>query len=138
MPTRQIHVTDFDMKRLQQLLEGTKAWSNRDRDYLEQLEDELDRAIVVPSKEIPADIVTMNSEVLVKDVDTGKEMKFRLVFPGEADYDRGKLSILAPIGTALIGYRAGETVQWKVPGGVRRLQILKVLYQPEAAGDFHL
>jgi regulator of nucleoside diphosphate kinase len=138
MRARQIHVTDFDMKRLQQLLEGTKAWSNRDRNYLEQLEEELDRAVVVPSKEIPADIVTMNSEVLVKDLDSGKEMKFRLVFPGEADYDRGKLSILAPIGTALIGYRAGETVLWKVPGGVRRLQILKVLYQPEAAGDFHL
>ncbi len=138
MLMRQIHVTDFDMQRLRQLLEGTKAWNERDRNYLEHLEEELDRAVVVPSREIPANVVTMNSEVRVKDMDTGKEMTFRLVFPGEADYERGKLSILAPIGTALIGYRAGDTVRWTVPAGVRRLHILEVLYQPEAAGDFHL
>jgi regulator of nucleoside diphosphate kinase len=136
MHARQIHVTDFDMQRLRQLLEGTRAWNERDRNYLRQLEAELDRAVVVPSKEIPADVVTMNSEVRVKDVDSGKEMTFRLVFPGEADYDRGKLSIMAPIGTALIGYRAGDTVRWTVPAGIRRLEILEVLYQPEAAGDY--
>ncbi len=138
MHSRKIYITDFDMQRLRQLLEGTKAWSERDRNYLEHLEEELDRAIIVPSREIPSDVVTMNSEVRVKDMDSGKEMAFRLVFPGEADYERGKLSILAPVGTALIGYRKGDTIEWNVPAGVRRLRILEVLYQPEAAGDFHL
>ncbi len=138
MHNRKIHITDFDMQRLRQLLEGTKAWSERDRNYLEHLEEELDRAIIVPSREIPSDVVTMNSEVRVKDMDSGKEMTFRLVFPGEADYERGNLSILAPIGTALIGYRKGDTIAWKVPAGVRRLRILEGVYQPEAAGDFHL
>jgi regulator of nucleoside diphosphate kinase len=65
-------------------------------------------------------------------------MVFTLVFPAEADYERGRLSVLAPIGMALLGYRAGETVEWKVPSGVRRLKIEQVLYQPEAAGDYHL
>jgi regulator of nucleoside diphosphate kinase len=65
-------------------------------------------------------------------------MVLRLVFPSEADFDRGRVSILAPIGTALIGYRVGDTVEWKVPSGRRRLRIEEVLYQPEAAGDFHL
>ncbi len=138
MHSRKIHITDFDMQRLRQLLEGTKAWSERDRNFLEHLEEELDRAIIIPSREIPSDVVTMNSEVRMKDMDSGKEMTFRLVFPGDADYEKGKLSILAPIGTALIGYRKGDTIAWKVPVGLRRLRILEVVYQPEAAGDFHL
>ncbi len=138
MSTRTIYITDFDMKRLRQLLEGTKAWNEKDREYMEDLEEELDRAIVVSSKEVPPEVVTMNSELQVKDLATGKKMTFRLVFPSDADFERGKVSILAPIGTALIGYRAGDMVDWKVPSGIRRFQIEKVLYQPEAAGDYHL
>jgi len=67
-----------------------------------------------------------------------REMLLHLVFPSEADFKLGKISILAPIGTALIGYRAGDTVEWKVPAGIRRLRIDEILYQPEAAGDHHL
>jgi len=138
MSARTIYITDFDMKRLQGLMEGTKSWSKKDREYMEDLDEELVRAVVVSSKEVPSDVVTMNSEVQVKDLSTGKKMVFRLVFPHDADFDRGKVSILAPIGTALIGYRAGDTVDWRVPAGIRRLKIEKVLYQPEAAGDYHL
>ena len=138
MSARTIHITDFDMKRLRQLLEGTKAWNKKDRQYMEDLEAELDRAVIVSSNDVPPDVVTMNSELQVKDLATGKKMTFRLVFPSDADFERGKVSILAPIGTALIGYRAGDTVDWKVPSGIRRFQIEEVLYQPEAAGDYHL
>jgi regulator of nucleoside diphosphate kinase len=138
MQERAIYITDFDMERLRKLLEGTKKWSQRDREYLEKLEEELDRAIVVSSKDVPGDVVTMNAQVRVRDLDSGVEKVFRLVFPADADYEQGKVSILAPIGTALIGYRAGDTVEWKVPAGVRRLKITAVLYQPEAAGDYHL
>jgi regulator of nucleoside diphosphate kinase len=138
MKQRAIFITDFDMERLQKLLEGTKKWSQRDRGYLEKLEEELDRAIVVPSKDVPGDVVTMNARVRVRDLDSGKETILRLVFPADADYEQGRVSILAPIGTALIGYRAGDTVEWEVPAGVRRLKIAEVLYQPEAAGDYHL
>ena len=138
MSARTIYITDFDMKRLRQLLEGTRVWNQKDRAYMEQLETELDRAVVVPSKDVPPDVVTMNSQLQVKDLATGEKMTFRLVFPSDADFEKGKVSILAPIGTALIGYRAGDTVQWHVPSGVRRLKIEEVLYQPEAAGDYHL
>jgi regulator of nucleoside diphosphate kinase len=138
MTKRSIHITDFDMERLRKLLEGTKHWNLKDRQYLEHLEEELDRAVLVPSKKIPANVVTMNTHMRVKDLDTDKEMSVQLVFPSEADFERGKISILAPIGTALIGYCAGDTVEWKVPSGVRRLQIEEITYQPEAAGDYHL
>jgi regulator of nucleoside diphosphate kinase len=138
MPTRKIYVTDFDMVRLRQLLGGTKAWSDRDRAYLENLERELDRAVEVSSRKVPANVVTMNSEVQVTDLDSKKTMTIRLVFPADADFERGKISILAPIGTALIGYKVGDTVEWTVPAGTRRLHIDRILYQPEAAGDYHL
>jgi regulator of nucleoside diphosphate kinase len=61
-----------------------------------------------------------------------------VVFPSEADSEQGKISVLAPVGTALLGYRVGDTVEWVVPGGLRRLKIERILYQPEAAGDYHL
>jgi len=138
MKERAIYMTEFDMERIQKLVDGTRAWSKKDREFLQNLEEELDRATVVSPQEVPADVVTMNSQVRVQDLDTKKEMVLRLVFPSDADYESGRVSVLAPIGTALLGYRAGDTVEWKVPSGVRRLKIESVLYQPEAAGDYHL
>ena len=138
MKERAIYMTEFDMERIQKLVDGTRAWSKKDREFLQNLEEELDRATVVSPQEVPADVVTMNSQVRVLDLNTKKEMVLRLVFPSDADYESGRVSVLAPIGTALLGYRAGDTVEWKVPSGVRRLKIESVLYQPEAAGDYHL
>ena len=137
MKEREIYVTAQDIERLRKLLEGVRLWSSRDREHLEALEAELDRAHVVPSQEIPGDVVTMNSAVLVKDLDSGKEIALTLVFPSDTGLELGKISILAPVGTALLGYRVGDTIEWKVPGRVRRLRVERMLYQPEAAGDFH-
>jgi regulator of nucleoside diphosphate kinase len=75
----------------------------------------------------------MHSTVRVRDVASGRSMVYTLVFPSEADLVQGRLSVLAPVGTALLGFRSGDVVEWPVPGGVRRLQIEKVLFQPEAA-----
>jgi regulator of nucleoside diphosphate kinase len=133
MATRDIFVTEDDHDRLSRLLAGA-ALSRRDRDHVAQLAAELDRAQIVPPDEIPPDVVTMHSEVALRDLDTGEALTFRLVYPSEADADRQRVSILAPIGTAVLGYRAGDTVEWTVPGGTRRLRIERVLYQPEAAG----
>jgi regulator of nucleoside diphosphate kinase len=134
---REIYVTALDVERLRKLLDGARLWSTRDREHLQALEAELDRARVVAPQDIPGDVVTMNSTALVKDVDTGAEMALTLVFPSEAGLELGKISILAPVGTALLGYRVGDTIEWKVPGRVRRLRVEKVIYQPEAAGDYH-
>jgi regulator of nucleoside diphosphate kinase len=138
MGERTIYVTAFDLKRLSGLLGCTQSWGNKDRGCMVKLEEELEWAQVVSPEEIPGDVVTMNSRARIRDLKSNEEMVFTLVFPAEADYERGRLSVLAPIGMALLGYRAGETVEWKVPAGVRRLKIEQVLYQPEAAGDYHL
>lgn len=92
----------------------------------------------MPSDEVPPDVITMNSRVKLQDLDSGDEMIYTLVYPSDADTGQNRISILAPIGTALIGYRVGDIVEWKVPSGVKRLKVEEILYQPEASGDFDL
>ena len=135
MPERDIFVTDDDARKLRALLEDVRERSVRDREHLQQLDDELDRARVVSASEIPTDVVTMNSELALRDLDTGEEMVFRLVFPSGANADQHRISVLAPLGTAVLGYRAGDAIEWIVPGRTRRVRIERVLYQPEAAGS---
>jgi regulator of nucleoside diphosphate kinase len=80
----------------------------------------------------------MNSKVRFVDLRTREKETYTLVYPEEADVDLAKLSVLAPLGTALLGASVGDVVECRTPGGVRRLKIERILYQPEAAGDFHL
>lgn len=136
---RTIYITEFDLNRLNKLIEMFEDDPGmRDKKYIEELDDELRRAKVVPPKSVPGDVITMNTRVRVKDLDSGAEMTYQVVFPGDADIKQNKVSILAPIGTALIGFRVGETVEWKVPAGVKKMKVEEILYQPEAAGDYHL
>lgn len=135
MKARNIFITDRDMKRLRGLLDSARRFLTRDHQYLETLQEELDQAEVVPSNQVPADIVTMNSHVRLRDMDTGAESEYCLVFPRDADLAKGRISVLAPIGTAILGYRVGETVEVHAPVGRKRLKVKSVLYQPEAAGD---
>lgn len=135
---RAIYITEFDQTRLEELLDKISTEDSRDSKHLRELEDELLRAEVVEPRDIPADVITMNSQVCLKDLDSGEELLYTLVFPSDSRLADNRISILAPVGTALLGYRVGDTVTWKVPGGTRRLKIKKILYQPEAAGDFHL
>ncbi len=138
MNPRDIYITEFDWNRLRDVLQARIKAKVRDRDHLESLQNELDRAHVVDASAIPHDVVTMSSQVRIEEVDTGMENVFTLVFPSDASIPEKKLSILAPIGTALLGSRAGGTVDWPVPAGMRTVRIPEVLYQPEAAGDYHL
>jgi len=133
MDQRTIYITDNDMERLEKLLPG----SGRDKEHFQALEQELEWARVVPSKDIPKDVVTMRARVRVKNLHSSEEMVLTVVFPSEANSGQGKISVLAPIGTALLGHRAGDTVEWRGPSGLRRLKIERILYQPEAAGDSH-
>lgn len=105
---------------------------------VEDLEAELNRAIIIDSDNVPPDIVTMNSKVYLRDMDTGKDEFYQLVYPEDADIGQSKISILAPIGTAILGYKVGDIIEWKVPAGLRRLKIKKIAYQPEALKDYHL
>jgi regulator of nucleoside diphosphate kinase len=138
MATRAIYITDNDLKRLRELIIVAREFGKEEEKYLTELEKELDRGNVVKTQEIPSDVITMNSEVHLKDLNTKKGITYRLVFPDHADANQGWVSILAPIGTALLGYRVGDIIEWKVPAGIARLKVEKILYQPEAAGDYHL
>ena len=136
MSQRQIYITSEDRRRLAFI--DRMAADERDRGDLLDLIDELNRAHVVAPEEIPGDVVTMNSRVRLADLDQGATHEYTLVYPQDADYPAGKLSIVAPIGAALIGYRVGDVVEWEVPAGRRRLRIEEILFQPEAAGRFDL
>ena len=134
-----IYVTELDRQRLEKLIELIGERSRvTNHEYLRRLEHELERAETVAPAEVPVDVITMRSKVRLRDLDTDEEMVYTLVFPTEANFDEGKISILAPVGTAMLGYRVGSRIEWEVPSGRRRLKVEELLYQPEAAGDYNL
>ncbi|MEO8730566.1 MAG: GNAT family N-acetyltransferase [Rhodoferax sp.] len=126
----EIHITEVDKARLTSLLAVEQA-----PDIFE-LEHEIERAIVVDPLQVPPDVVTMNSRALVQVHDEAVEVS--LVYPEDADDSAGKLSIFSGIGMAILGYKEGDAFDWRVNDRTRHIRIEKVLYQPEAAGDFHL
>ena len=128
-----IYITDDDCERLRRLIAGRRGANSLDHEYLDMLEQELDRAEVVEPEAIPRDVVTMNSEVRLRDMDSGETRVYRLVFPTQSRTENS-ISVLAPIGTAILGYRVGDVIEWRVPKGMRRLKVLEIIYQPEAAG----
>jgi regulator of nucleoside diphosphate kinase len=138
MESRDIYITKYDLTRLRELLQVGISFAARDRQSLKSLQNELDRAHIVEPSAVPHDVVTMNSHVRLKDLETNGEKVYTLVFPSEANLGQQKISILAPIGTAILGYRAGDAVEWQVPGGIRKFRIEEILYQPEAAGHYSL
>lgn len=128
---KRIIMTAADIERLEQLLEAT---SHRvDHAGLAALGRELDRAEIVAPDEVSTSIVTMNSRVRLHDLDRDKEFVCSIVFPAEANADEKKISVLSPLGTALLGYAVGHVVCFSAPGGPRRVKIKALEYQPEAA-----
>jgi len=128
MKKKQIYITQHDMERLRALMEVYA-------ENTELLEEMLDKARIVLPKDIPHNVVTMNSTVRVKDIDTGEERTFTLVFPGNKAGNNA-VSILAPAGTALIGSREKDIVERQVPAGKKRMEILEIIYQPEREGKY--
>ncbi len=138
MTDKNIHITELDRKRLIDLIINAQSGEYRGSIYLEKLHGELNRANIVLPQEIPGDVITMNSKVALLDLDTQEEETYTLVYPENANSAEGRISILAPIGTAMLGYRVGDVFEWEVPAGKRRLKVDKILYQPEAAGNYDL
>lgn len=132
-----IYVTEFDLKRLEEIVAG-KRHASRLQKELDLLDEELSRCQIVSSEEVSPDVVTMNSRVRLRDLDSHREMIYTLVFPCNADLAEGRISVASPIGTAILGYSAGDIIAWNVPGGVRKIRIEEILYQPEASGAYHL
>ncbi len=138
MNERTIYITEQDRSRLWHLITNAKYADYRGSKYVEALVGELERAVVVEPKSVPADVITMNSRVQLVDLESGEMMVYTLVFPQDADLAQGKISVLAPVGTAMLGYRVGDVFSWQVPSGERRIKVESILYQPEAAGDYDL
>lgn len=138
MDARQIHITEFDLKRLRETIREQKRIKKEGRAYIEGLERELNRGKVVSPKEVAPDVVTMNSRICIEDPETGEETTFTLVFPEDADREQAKISVLAPLGAAVLGYQVGDVFEWEVPDGIVRYRVKKILYQPEASGDYDL
>ncbi|MFO7569233.1 MAG: nucleoside diphosphate kinase regulator [Smithellaceae bacterium] len=135
---RVIHITKHDMDRLVELIDGLRRTPKANQANLDLLEKELYRGILVEPQEVPKDVITMNSKVSVTDVESGKTTTYTLVYPSAANISENKISIFAPLGTALLGYRKGDIIEWPVPSGTRKVRVHEIIYQPEAAGDYHL
>lgn len=134
-PLPEITVTTRDHDRLTRLLAALPP----DHRVGGLLGRELDRAEVVEPVEVPADVVTMNSRVLIEEVGSGERHELTLVYPPAANFEAGRLSVLAPVGAALLGLRAGQAIDWPLPDGrIKRVCVVSVLWQPEAAGELEL
>jgi len=125
-----IYITEIDKARLRSLIELENS-----SDIFE-LEHEIERAIVVDPLKVPEDVVTMNSKALLQV--NNEALEVSLVYPEDADDRAGKVSVCSGIGTAILGYKEGDAFSWRIPNRTCHIRIEKVLYQPEAAGDFHL
>jgi regulator of nucleoside diphosphate kinase len=134
----EIFVSRQDLMRLQQLISKVRRESDMDAEYLDRLEAKLERAELIEARAVPADVVTMNSRVQLRDDESGEVHAYTLVFPEGADPAQDRISVLAPVGAALLGAREHERIAWRIPTGEKRMRVEKILYQPEAAGDYHL
>ncbi|MCW7493548.1 nucleoside diphosphate kinase regulator [Leptospira sp. 2 VSF19] len=130
-------ITHFDYNRIKLMISDYTKRNKMDPN-IKDLLGEIERAQKVDSHVIPPNFVTMNSVIELKNLNELEFQEFRLVFPEEANTDENKISVLAPIGTAILGYKIGDVIQWKIPSGVNQFQITNIKYQPEANGDYHL
>jgi regulator of nucleoside diphosphate kinase len=133
MTKRTLYISEMDRHKLEELVNVAHLSHDRDQGDLKSLQNELQRALVVEPEQVPPNVVTLHSRVRLREVKTQTVMEVTLVMPSEANVDAGKLSVLSPVGTAILGYAEGDTIEWMVPAGRRRFVIEKLLYQPEAS-----
>ena len=129
----QVVITNQDIERLDALL---NSLGNSSAGILET---ELERASVVPPESVPTDVVTMNSIVSFTDEATGEERRIALVYPNNANASEGRISVLAPLGSALLGLKVGQVFEFPLPNGKhKRIRVTSVDFQPEAMGAYDL
>lgn len=124
-------ITELDYVRLSKLIHSIQKEHN-----LKFLDLEISQAQRVNSEKINADYVTMNSKIEIQDPDTKKTMILKLVYPHEANFRNGRISVLSPLGSALLGYKVSSIISFEVPKGIKKMKITKIIYQPEANGEY--
>jgi regulator of nucleoside diphosphate kinase len=134
MQKQTVTVTDFDSRRLRNVIAGSRATNLRDAVSVDLLEHQLADAEITPAERVDPNVVTINSEVRVSDLESLGTITFRLVFPSDAEAAPGEVSVLAPLGMAVLGRKVGDRVIFQAPGGLRRLRVEHLLYQPEREG----
>lgn len=137
---RNIWINTQDRQRLDELIERLNERPDaREQAHIEDLQKELEKAKVIKDvKKTPADVITMRSVVKLRNEETGRTSEYRLVYPPEANADTNSISVLAPLGTAMIGQRVGNSFKASLPKGPVKFTVEELAYQPEAAGDYHL
>lgn len=135
---KKIILNKLDYLRIWKHLKDAKQQKTIEAVEAARLINELESATLVEPREVPADVVTMNSVVKISFDGGPTQQEFKIVYPDEADFRARKVSIFSPIATALIGFRVGDWVEWMVPGGLKKIRIDGLTYQPEAAGDYSL
>lgn len=130
MKTNPVVLCESDFKKLQDFVGSQSSQAQADEMSLAY---ELGRAIVVKDDSIPQHTVRLNSTVEIESVDTNKKTKCTIVMPSEADIAKKRISVIAPLGTALIGFREGEEVEWAMPAGLKRFRIVNVVNENEPA-----
>jgi regulator of nucleoside diphosphate kinase len=133
---KHLYITDTDKEKLKKKLDDERKSGQGLTPAMRKLEQEINDAEVIDSTKIPQNVITMRSRAILHLNE--EDIEVSLVYPEEEDWSLNKLSVLSPIGTAILGYKEGDVVEWEVPSGITQIQIKQVLYQPEAAGDYHM
>lgn len=132
-------LTELDHVRLKSLIQRQRSSSAASPDAIDAIDAMLDEASIVPSRQVSPDLVTMYSQVLVLDAATGQRSTLAVCYPADAEPEKGFVSALSPVGWSLLGLRVGEVAHWVTPAGEERsAEIVGILFQPEASGDFTL
>lgn len=135
MTRRNIFITEYDSEVMNEYFSRYDSFEyfGMDRDSIRVLEEALEHANVLPQEEIPRDVISLNSRVKFRDLRTGQEEVYVIVFPCDADLSASKISVFSPIGIALLGRRIGESVKIRIPRGTRTVRILRVHHLTEPA-----
>ncbi len=133
-----IIISKQDSTRIHNAIRDAKLKNTIKKEDAEKLLAELHSAKIVPSAEVPTDVVTMNSIVKIHFENNTKPVQFQIVYPEQANMKENKISIFSPVASALIGYRVNDEIDWVIPSGMTKIIIDEIIYQPEAAGDFDL
>ena len=133
MKMRAMFITRNDAGRLKLLLASAKQFLTTEHSHLQVLEEELERAEVVTPENIPPDVITMNSQFRIHELDVGRHAVYTLVFPGDADVAKNKISVFAPFGSALLGYRVGDLIECVARGATKRVRVKEMVFQPSSS-----
>lgn len=135
MEPRVIRITQNDLNHLRDVIHEAENSGYRHSIHINQLKKELERAEIVQAQAMPSDVITMNSTAILTDLEEKESMQLTLCYPQDARGEN-RVSVLAPIGCAMLGYRAGDEFEWQTPAGMVRMRVEQVLYQPEAVGVY--